>query len=210
MQHSIVGRIMNFIVSSYVYFVAFMLVIFMVATLVSNIFGIILNLVDVSSGVAGLVGSPDMQAMELRVIHAIAFTIVLIKAYKILIAYAETQHINIKFLVEIAIIGPTIELLFNSQRYDFYTNLLFAGFAFANLAIYLYFYSTLKRVSSDYMRENNIVCDDEYDEDDEYEEIDDEHGDEYEDADAPGDEEETKTRRTHKKARTRRTSTAKD
>jgi uncharacterized membrane protein (DUF373 family) len=96
-----------------------------------------------------------LKALELQLLHTIAFTIVLVKAYKILISFAETQHINLKLLVEIAIIAPTIELIFNTKTYDFYVNLLFAGFAVVNLVIYLYFYKTLKIVSDDYVKENS-------------------------------------------------------
>jgi uncharacterized membrane protein (DUF373 family) len=84
---------------------------------------------------------------------------VLVKAYKILIAYAETRHINLKFLVEIAIIAPTIELIFNPKNYSLPVMVVMASFAFANLVAYLFFYTTLKTVSRDYIHEN--MCEDE-------------------------------------------------
>ena len=36
------------------------------------------------------------------VIHAVPITIILVKAYKILLEYAKTQHVNIKYVLEIA------------------------------------------------------------------------------------------------------------
>ncbi len=152
-KESLVASIMNFIVSGYVYFVAFMLVLFMVSSLVAGVFSLATGLLDLASSAKGILTSPERTVLELSLLHTIAFTIVLVKAYKILIAYARTRHINIKFLVEIAIIGPTIELVFNSGSYIFEVNLLFAGFGFANLIAYLYFYKTLQKVSDDYEKE---------------------------------------------------------
>jgi uncharacterized membrane protein (DUF373 family) len=86
-------------------------------------------------------------------LHTIAFTVVLVKAYKILIVYAQTQHVNLKYLVEIAIIAPTIELIFNSSSYSFEVLILLASFAFANLVAYLFFYKTLKLSRDDYEKE---------------------------------------------------------
>ena len=57
---------------------------------------------------------------------------------------------NIKFLIEIAIIAPTIEIIFNARNYAIEVNALFALFAFGNLLAYLFFYKTIKAVSCDY------------------------------------------------------------
>jgi len=155
MSRTIVGRIMDFAVSGYVFFVALLLVLFMVSTLVAAGASVLFDVIDMTTGSKGFSLTPDLKALELQLLHTIAFTIVLVKAYKILISFAETQHINLKLLVEIAIIAPTIELIFNTKTYDFYVNLLFAGFAVVNLVIYLYFYKTLKIVSDDYVKENS-------------------------------------------------------
>lgn len=152
-RESLVAYIMNFIVSGYVYFVAFVLVLFMVSSLIAGVFSLATNLFDLASSTKGILTSPERTVLELSLLHTIAFTIVLVKAYKILIAYAETRHISLKFLVEISIIGPTIELIFNSGSYPLEINILFATFAFLNLVAYLYFYKTLKAVSSDYEKE---------------------------------------------------------
>jgi uncharacterized membrane protein (DUF373 family) len=140
-------------VSGYVYFVAFTLVLYMVSTLITGVLGVVTGLADLSLSAKSILTSPQRSTLELELLHTIAFTIVLVKAYKILIAYAETRHINIKFLVEIAIIAPTIELIFNAKGYSLETNMLFAAFAFANLVVYLFFYSTIKTVSHDYIVE---------------------------------------------------------
>ena len=148
--------VMNFIVSGYVYFVAFMLVLFMMSSLVAGLVSVSTDLLDLASSSKGLFQSAERTALELRLLHTIAFTIVLVKAYKILISYAQTRAINLKFLVEISIIAPTIELLFNSGKYDFEVNILLAAFGFSNLLAYLIFYKTLKEVSNDYLQECKV------------------------------------------------------
>lgn len=153
-RQSLIAEIMNYMVSGYVYFVALTLVLYMVSSLVTGVLGVLTGLSDLSLTSKELLSAPERTALELGLLHTIAFTIVLVKAYKILIAYAETRHINIKFLVEIAIIAPTIELIFNARNYDLGVNILFASFAFCNLIVYLHFYKTLKTVSTDYLKES--------------------------------------------------------
>lgn len=157
-RESILASIMNYMVSGYVYFVAFTLVLYMVSTLVTGVLGVATSLLDLSLSAKSILTSPERSSLELELLHTIAFTIVLVKAYKILIAYAETRHINLKFLVEIAIIAPTIELIFNPKSYEYEAMILMAGFAFANLVAYLFFYQTMRAVSRDYIHEN--MCDD--------------------------------------------------
>ena len=150
---SAIAAVMNFAVSGYVYFVAFMLVVFMVSSLVAGVISLVNGLLELSTTSGGLFATDDRLVLELSLLHTIAFTIVLVKAYKILIAFADTRHINLKFLVEIAIIAPTIELIFNTGAYELETRVLFAAFAVINLITYLFFYKTLKQVSDDYIRE---------------------------------------------------------
>ena len=149
-EEGVIALIMNFIVSGYVYFVAFMLVLYMVSTLVTSVLSIGFEMYDLASSSSGLFATPERTALELGLLHTIAFTIVLVKAYKILIAYAETRHINLKFLMEIAIIAPVIELIFNSNAYSFQVMALLAGFAVIVLITYLFFYKTVTKVSDDY------------------------------------------------------------
>jgi uncharacterized membrane protein (DUF373 family) len=148
-RESLAAQIMNYMVSGYVYFVAFTLVLYMVTSLVTGVWSVVTGLLDISSSAKAL-ASAERTALELNLLHTIAFTIVLVKAYKILISYAQTRHINIKFLIEIAIIAPTIEIIFNSRNYSIELNVLFASFAILNLVAYLFFYSTIKHVSGDY------------------------------------------------------------
>ncbi len=149
-RESLIAEFMNYIVSGYVYFVALTLVFYMVSSLVTGVLGVASGLMDISSSAKAILSAPELNTLELELLHTIAFTIVLVKAYKILISYAHKRHINLKFLIEIAIIAPTIEIIFNSQKYSLEINALFALFAFANLVAYLFFYQTIKHVSTDY------------------------------------------------------------
>lgn len=89
------------------------------------------------------------------VIHAVPITIILIKAYKILLEYAKTQHVNIKYVLEIAITAPVVEIIFNFTGYDHVQLVFMWGFAVVMSLIYLYFYPTIKQVEIDYAQEHS-------------------------------------------------------
>ncbi len=157
-NQSLIARIMNYAVSSYVYFVAFTLVLYMVSSFATGVLALVSGLLNISTSLKEFISAPELSTLEFELLHTIAFTIVLVKAYKILIAYAESSKINIKYLVEIAIIAPTIELIFNSRNYTLEINILFALFALGNLIAYLFFYKTIKLVSSDHEKEVREMC----------------------------------------------------
>lgn len=83
-------------------------------------------------------------------LHDIAYAIILIKAYLVLISYADTKHINPKFVLEIGIIAPIIELVFNASSYNVVMMIFMGVFAIALAVIYLYFYTTLRQVGEDH------------------------------------------------------------
>lgn len=157
-KDSFFAEIMNYVVSGYAYFVAFTLVLYMVSSFATGLISLVTGLLDISTSAKAILAAPETGALELKLLHTIAFTIVLIKAYKILISYAQTRQVNIKFVVEMAIIAPTIEILFNIRNYSVEVNTLFAGFAFCNLVAYLFFYKTLKVVNTDYEKEVAAHC----------------------------------------------------
>lgn len=75
-----------------------------------------------------------------NIVHNVAYIIVLLKAYKILIYYFRYQNLSIKYLVQIAIIAPAIEVIFAVNQQSIWVNVLFATFSVANLLIYIFFY----------------------------------------------------------------------
>lgn len=85
----------------------------------------------------------DQEFMDVhsrRALHSIAEVIILIKAYRILVSYLNTHHVAIKYIVEISIIAPAIELVFASDMHSMATNITFAIFGLANLVLYLMYY----------------------------------------------------------------------
>ena len=90
------------------------------------------------------------------VIHAVPITIILVKAYKILLEYAKTQHVNIKYVLEIAITAPVVEIVFNFSEYDDMQLYFMGGLTVLMSLVYLYFYDTLKQVEIDYAKEHNL------------------------------------------------------
>ncbi len=157
-KDSLVAEVMNYMVSGYVYFVALTLVLYMVTSLVTGVLGAVTGLLDISSSAKVILSAPERAAFELSLLHTIAFTIVLVKAYKILISYAQTRHINMKYLIEISIVAPTIEIVFNSRSYSLEVVSVFGIFAFLNMLAYLFFYKTLKMVNADYEKERKELC----------------------------------------------------
>lgn len=149
-RESFLAEMMNYLVSGYVYFVAFLLVLYMVTSLVTGLLGVATGILDISNTTRGILASPERTELELKLLHTITFTFVLVKAYKILISFAQTRHMNIKFMIEIAIIAPTIEIIFNIKQHSMEINILLAIFAFLNLCIYVIFYKTIKHISEDY------------------------------------------------------------
>lgn len=152
-NHHPVADIMNYFVSGYVYFIAFMLVLYMVGSFVTGVLGLVAGLTDISTSAKVLLADPTRLMLEKDLLHTIAFTIVLVKAYTILVSYAQTRRVDLKLLLEMSIIGAIIEIIFNASSYSLGLASLFAAFAMVNLFIYLFFYKTIKTVSNDYQKE---------------------------------------------------------
>ena len=88
-------------------------------------------------------------------LHDIALLVVLVKAYRILLYYYREHHISIKYIVEISIIAPAIELLFAPTNHDFFTNILFASFSIVNLVLYLLFFKVLVKADKQECKESH-------------------------------------------------------
>jgi len=78
-------------------------------------------------------------AFELKhVLEIVALIIILIKAYRLLLFYMKSHHVAVRYIVEISIIAPAVELIFNPHGRDMWLNVLYAVFAIANLIIYAF------------------------------------------------------------------------
>lgn len=77
------------------------------------------------------------------ILHEMAFLVVFVKAYRLMIFYLESHHVSIKYIMEISIIAPAVEIIFATANQSLEVNLLFGFFSLANLILYLTFYKQL-------------------------------------------------------------------
>lgn len=89
-----------------------------------------------------------------EVLHTVPLTIILVKAYKVLLEYAKTQHINLKYVLEIAITAPVVEIIFNFTGYTNVQLIFMGAFCVIMTVLYLYFYKTIKEVEVDYSKQH--------------------------------------------------------
>ncbi len=80
------------------------------------------------------------EERQIRILHAVARTIVVLKAYRILVSYLRSHHVTVKYILEIAIIASVVELFFAYDLHEFETKIVFAVFGLVGRALYLYFY----------------------------------------------------------------------
>jgi len=85
---------------------------------------------------------------SIDVIHSLALLIVLVKAYRVLLFYFWWHHISIKYIVEISIIAPAIEIIFAYQNQPVAINILFGLFSLVSLWLYLKYYDKLTSIDN--------------------------------------------------------------
>lgn len=79
------------------------------------------------------------QELPLELMYLVTNSLVFVKAYRILVAYLVSHHVQIKLLVKIAIIASTMDVIFNMRHNDIWQNFIMAVFALAILVIYSIF-----------------------------------------------------------------------
>ena len=117
----------------------FSLVVFIVILLLAAYTGIVLWMGSQEIFIH-LVSGVGEEERQLRILHAVARTILVLKAYRILVSYLRSHHVTVKYILEIAIIASVVELFFAYDLHDFETKIIFAVFGLVGLALYLYFY----------------------------------------------------------------------
>lgn len=134
------GTWLSTIIRLHAYAAATFLIIYMIGTI---IFAFIDLVQDFEKFVTPMNSSESKNTIRYEILHSMAFVIVLYKAYSIIICYAKDMHVNIKFIIEIAIIGSVIELIFNHK---YLSDILIASYTTVFISasiVYLYFYETL-------------------------------------------------------------------
>jgi len=81
-----------------------------------------------------------------EILSVVTIILVLVKSFKILISYSKHHHIEIKPLVEIAIIALLMEVVFNFWAHSMEINWLFAVFGLGLIVIYATFPYFRKKV----------------------------------------------------------------
>ncbi len=74
-----------------------------------------------------------------EILSVVTIILVLVKSFKILVEYSKHHHIQIRDLVEIAIIALLMEVVFNFSIHSMAINWLFAVFGATLLVIYAMF-----------------------------------------------------------------------
>lgn len=149
-----IDNILDLIVKYYIYWAIFGLVWFMLTTLSLKFINFINNFF-IEKSFEKETKNWFINDSEHSLLHNIAFTIVLVKAYTILMEYAKTKHINLKYTLEIAIIAPIIEIIFNYNSYNFEILIFYWVLAISFSIIYLFFYENLQKVEKDYKNNYN-------------------------------------------------------
>jgi uncharacterized membrane protein (DUF373 family) len=78
-------------------------------------------------------------------LHDIAIIIVMVKAFRILVSYLQDHHISIKYIVEISIIAPAVELIFAADKHVLWLNVIFAAFSVSTMIVYYGFYDRITK-----------------------------------------------------------------
>jgi len=130
---------------SFVAFVtALSLVVYMLIAFVTGVFDVALLIFDTV-----FLGPADrqeiFQGINADFLHTVAVLLILMKSYRILVEYMKYHHIDIKFMVEIAIIASVMELLFNYSYYTEDMRIILLGLGVGFLALYVFKYDTLVR-----------------------------------------------------------------
>ncbi|MCP5303592.1 MAG: phosphate-starvation-inducible PsiE family protein [Pseudomonadales bacterium] len=94
-----------------------------------------------------------LNGLNAEFLHNIAILLILMKAYRILVEYMRYHHIDIKFMMEIAIIACVLELLFNNDKYSDHMQLVLAGLAVLFAAIYAFRYEVFVKAMKDSQKE---------------------------------------------------------
>jgi len=76
----------------------------------------------------------------------VSVLVILVKAYRLLVFYMVTHHVSIRYIVEISIIAPAIELIFVPHERSLALNITYAVFSIAMLVIYVIFYKRITEI----------------------------------------------------------------
>lgn len=91
----------------------------------------------------------SLTADPKRVLKSVALIVILVKAYRLLLYYMQSHHVSIRYIIEISIIAPSVELIFAPEGRSLELNILYAVFALVNLIVYLLYGKKIDAMDSD-------------------------------------------------------------
>lgn len=151
-EQDLFREMMRLIISGSIYTLMFLVslyVLYMTMFLVYKVFAVMIihmwYLWDFTQSWLTIASQMSITLTE-EVLSVVTIILVLVKAFKILISYSKHHHIEIKPLVEIAIIALLMEVVFNFWAHSMPINWLFAVFWLGLLIIYAAFPYFRKKV----------------------------------------------------------------
>ena len=136
------GSWLSAIVRLHAYVAATILVAYMVGTISYSLYEFIH---DFKGFVHPSEPSKTKETVRSDLLHSLAYIIVLYKAFSILISYGKNLHINIKFILEILIIGSIVEIIFNHKSLSVYFIISYTIICTLVPIVYLLFYEKLSK-----------------------------------------------------------------
>ena len=141
-EKDVIREFMRLIISGSIYVLMFLVaiyVLYMTMFLVYKVFSVMIlhvgYLWDFSE--SGLSQASKMSiTLTEEILSVVTIILVLVKSFKILISYSKYHHIEIKPLVEIAIIALLMEVVFNFWAHSMEINWLFAVFGLGLILLY--------------------------------------------------------------------------
>lgn len=143
---------LNGCISFVVFVTALTLVLYMLIAFVTGVYDLALLMFDTV-----FLDPAERQSifngLNAEFLHNVALLLILLKAYRILVEYMRYHHIDLKFMVEIAIIACVLELLFNYGKYSEDMRLVLLGLGVSFLTIYAFKYETFVKAMKESRKE---------------------------------------------------------
>ena len=94
-------------------------------------------------------GDVWLSGHDKEMLNWVVFFIVMVKAYKVLVAYTKYQHISIRYITELVIISCFLEFIFEQDISEHF-RMVSGAVGLSCLFLYLYFYQTFKNMDDNH------------------------------------------------------------
>lgn len=146
---------LNVCISFVAFITALSLVVYMLVSFIMGTYDVALQILD-TIFLKPAERQSIVSALNVEFLHTIALLIILMKAYRILVEYMRYYHIDIKYMLEIGIIAPILELLFNYQSYTADMRYILLGMAVSFGFIYAFKHEVLLTATTESRKEMEV------------------------------------------------------